>query len=395
MRDGLLIGLLNPMISMIFALTFLVFWTHDKSRKYILAVSISYLMMGLGFVFALVTADVWVLLKSVVSNAFYCGATVVLMWAVCTRAKVKTPLVLLMLIGGISIPMNTWAKLNFESMNVSLYVTNFAIGLMFGVGAWQLRKNAKQGGVERLLFWAILLVAVQFWVRPIISLSIETSINAEEYRQSFYWTMLNFSTAIFSLLVALSLIAACASDVMSKIKELSSTDLLTGLKIRRAFDEEAREMIIEQARTPLPLSMVIADIDNFKQVNDTYGHPCGDVVIADFGKLIGSAARGSDLVGRIGGEEFCVLLWNADIKGATLFAEGVRAVFGTLAVDSLPEDLRFTASFGVVAHRPGESLEDMYGRADEALYRAKNDGRNCVRGDDAKMRAPLRVVKSG
>ncbi len=392
MTDGQLIGLLNPMISMIFALTFLVFWAHDKKRKYILAIAVSYLLMGMGFLFAMFTQDIWILLKSVVSNSFYYLATVALMWAVGNRAKVRVPIYLLVAIGGASVLLNAWLKVSYESMNASLYSTNFAIGIMFGIGAWMLRKNAKKGGVERLLFWAILLVAVQFWVRPIISLSIETSINAEEYKSSFYWTMLNFSTAIFSVLVALSLIAACASDVMAQIREISTTDALTGLKIRRAFDEDAAKMIEKLGRTPLPLGMVIADIDNFKQVNDTYGHPCGDAVISAFGELIRSAARGSDLTGRIGGEEFCVMLWNADETGSTLFAEGLRSVFSTLTVDGLPEGLTFTASFGVVTHRPGESLEDMYARADVALYRAKNEGRNCVRVDKSEPGRNLKMA---
>ena len=379
MKDDQLIGLLNPLIALIFATTFLVFWLRDKQRLYILAIAISYLTMGAGFFIAFFAYSADVVMVSAVSNFCYTAATVMLVWALAVRANTNPPTVLLCSIAALSVPLNTWLKITSDNINASVYAINFCIGIMFAIGAWMLKDKAREGGVERWVYIAILLVAFQFWVRPIISLSIETNIQPLEYRQSSYWVALNFTSALFSIFIALVLIAACARDVLVDAIKDTGIDLLSGLKVRRVFDASGRDMIAKLKRTPLPLSMVLLDIDNFKRINDELGHPCGDEVISIFGKLLKDNCRESDLIGRVGGEEFCFLLWNADQPSAKAFAEELRLKISGMSINCLPREVKTTASFGVVGHQPNETLDQLYVRADKALYLAKKNGRNCVK----------------
>ncbi len=381
MKDNIFIGLLNPMIALIFASTFLMFWSRDKERTYIFVIAISYLTMGIGFLVSLFGVDEWILLRSAISNFCYAAATVMLVWALAKRANLTAPVILLSTIAAFSVPFNTWLKITSDNINASLYATNFIIGIMFGIGAWILRKNPNKNMIERALFWTILLTAIQFWVRPIISLAIETNIQPDEYRQTTYWVILNFTTALFSVLVALALIAASARDVMADVIKDTSFDHLTGLKVRRIFDEDARKMITDHSKRNAPLSLILLDVDHFKEINDTHGHPCGDQVLSLLGKLLKQTVRENDVAGRVGGEEFCIILSHTDDETAKKFAESLRLKIHRMKVDCLPAGNKISASFGMVSLKPNNnsSLDEMYARADKALYQAKQDGRNCVR----------------
>ncbi|TIO39496.1 MAG: GGDEF domain-containing protein, partial [Mesorhizobium sp.] len=123
-----------------------------------------------------------------------------------------------------------------------------------------------------------------------------------------------------------------------------------------------------------PVALVIADLDHFKRINDSYGHACGDRVIETFAGLLREAAAEHHVAGRIGGEEFAILP-GTNLAAARLFAEGARSAFGGLPIEGLPADHRCSASFGVAELAVDEDFSDLLRRADEALYAAKNAGR--------------------
>jgi diguanylate cyclase (GGDEF)-like protein len=127
------------------------------------------------------------------------------------------------------------------------------------------------------------------------------------------------------------------------------------------------------------VSLVISDLDHFKSVNDNFGHAAGDTVIVTFARFLRSAMADHHLAGRIGGEEFAVLLPGTNLVAARLFAEGARNAFASLTVDGMAPTKRFTASFGVAELAGGETISDLMERADKALYLAKNSGRDCVK----------------
>lgn len=159
---------------------------------------------------------------------------------------------------------------------------------------------------------------------------------------------------------------------------LAMTDPLTGCANRRHFMERAQDLIALSNRHGEPLSLAILDLDEFKQVNDTYGHPAGDAVLTMTGRLLGGHVRGTDVLGRIGGEEFALLMPHTPAEGAWQLADRLReAISGAYAeVDGLR--IHVTASLGVAELYPGEDFDSFYARADAALYAAKQSGRNRV-----------------
>jgi diguanylate cyclase (GGDEF)-like protein len=161
------------------------------------------------------------------------------------------------------------------------------------------------------------------------------------------------------------------------LEELATTDPLTAVANRRRFDEVLLAEAERSLRTENPLTLLMLDIDHFKSVNDAYGHPVGDVVLKAVAAQCRSAARDIDLVARVGGEEFAVLLVNVGLHEGEEVADRIRKVVGALQVE-LPghPPLGCTVSVGV-AEFAGDATELMV-RADAALYRAKAEGRNCV-----------------
>ena len=211
-----------------------------------------------------------------------------------------------------------------------------------------------------------------------VTLNLSGVLTPENYSSSLHWRVINFSTGISSLVFALTLIAMCAIDLLNQVSLIANQDLMTGLNTRRAFESNAEQMMRKLDRTPLPISLLILDIDHFKTVNDKFGHPVGDEVITQLGRLLGLRMRSADIAGRLGGEEFAVLLWNTDEVGARLLAEEVRSTFSTLPIDGIPDDKEITVSIGVAELLQLESYDSLYSRADKALYAAKNKGRNRV-----------------
>ncbi|MBN1102695.1 MAG: diguanylate cyclase [Deltaproteobacteria bacterium] len=171
-------------------------------------------------------------------------------------------------------------------------------------------------------------------------------------------------------------------DLESRILHLASTDGLTGLLNRRAFMERMEEEMHRARRQKTGLSVILADIDYFKKINDAYGHQAGDVVLQKFAEQIEGSSRPYDPVGRYGGEEFVICLPGADLSQAASVAERMRR--GVEEMINVAPDLStailITGSFGVATleQGSGEDVDSLIRRADDGLYRAKAEGRNRV-----------------
>lgn len=158
-----------------------------------------------------------------------------------------------------------------------------------------------------------------------------------------------------------------------ELEHLSVTDALTGIGNRRYFHNKIEEEIRRAKRYQHPLSLVMFDIDFFKEVNDKHGHGVGDEVLIEYTKMINSLLRDADVFCRIGGEEFMIILPHASRDEAQQIAEKLR-----IKVEECKKVIPITISFGVVEYIPGEEIEFIYKRVDDALYKAKASGRNIV-----------------
>jgi diguanylate cyclase (GGDEF)-like protein len=157
---------------------------------------------------------------------------------------------------------------------------------------------------------------------------------------------------------------------------LAQTDFLTGLNNRRAFYEHGQPLVSYCKRNARPLSAMMLDVDHFKRINDTHGHVAGDAVLHRLAQVLATNIRKSDVCGRMGGEEFAVLLPDTTIDAASSLAEKLRQAIEETPVMHEGVQLRFTASVGVSSD--GYNIDKLLDCADSALYRAKDEGRNRV-----------------
>lgn len=155
--------------------------------------------------------------------------------------------------------------------------------------------------------------------------------------------------------------------------EMSNTDKLTGIPNRRLFQEKLEEFVLRYETKGKGFSLCLVDIDFFKKVNDTYGHPIGDIVLKKLAALIVSKARSQDIVARYGGEEFAVILPDCSVEESLQIAQMLN-----LVVDQAdwPETGGLTISLGVATYSEGDTIDSIVEEADQALYASKQNGRN-------------------
>jgi diguanylate cyclase (GGDEF)-like protein len=175
------------------------------------------------------------------------------------------------------------------------------------------------------------------------------------------------------------------------VEKQARIDELTGLANRRHFEEQLAAELARVGRFGGPLAIVLADLDDFKDVNDRFGHPVGDVVLREFARALEEAIREIDIAARWGGEELVLLLPGTDLAGAAQVAERARAVLeGRVVVSPDGDPIRVTASFGVAAYPEAGSADQLLETADAALYEAKRAGKNRVASEARRS-----VVRGG
>lgn len=194
-------------------------------------------------------------------------------------------------------------------------------------------------------------------------------------RQALY-TNLAISLAVTLLVIFLTHIAI--GRYQSKIEDMASTDKLTGLLNRHACSIVLDRLMAAYRRTPCPISVLLADVDHFKEINDRYGHQAGDQVLSSLARQLKSGIRESDIAVRWGGEEFLVILQNCDQTEARQLAEKLRQLAASCIANPENPAIRVSISIGVSQFDGQESLDQTIDRADAALYSAKQSGRDQV-----------------
>ncbi len=166
--------------------------------------------------------------------------------------------------------------------------------------------------------------------------------------------------------------------VEEKMRRLASYDSLTGLFSRHSFFDSANNYLSLAKREKIVFSVMIIDLDKFKLINDKYGHPAGDAVLKLFADVVNSVARRSDIVGRLGGEEFAIVLPNTTTREAIEFSGRLHDAINKAVLKYNEVFISYTASIGLTAFDPdtSDNIDDLLARADLALYQAKRAGRN-------------------
>ncbi|MBZ9892648.1 GGDEF domain-containing protein [Mesorhizobium sp. BR1-1-3] len=380
MDTGLLIALLNPTIALALGAAFLVLWSYQRHRPYLAVLALSYSLSAIGFLLQYFTLPIGMPLTKLVSNICFSIAGCCLAGAIVHRYGRKVPYVGIGALAWGGLASFCWFLFIAPDLTWRILAMNFAFGGISLLVAAELRPVRNNGPTEKILFVLSLLSGVNFFVRTLIVVIAHGPFTSYDgFYGSSYWTTALLSHALLSLLIALCLFSAAALDVLKALKTETFTDPLSGLLNRRGFEERGMLLLRHCASARFPVALVLADLDHFKALNDVHGHGAGDRVIADFAAKLRSAAGARGVAGRIGGEEFAVLLPLSDLAAARLFAEAVRTVYSAGHVDGLPQGTKVTASFGVAARSGDEALEPLMRRADDALYKAKKNGRDSVR----------------
>ena len=200
-----------------------------------------------------------------------------------------------------------------------------------------------------------------------------------EVFESVWLTVLSFEALLFTISIAFILLAMAKERTEYCHKTAALIDPLTGIANRRAFLQDGQAQLKRQAANPRPTAVMLLDLDNFKSINDRFGHAIGDRVLEIFADVTSGCVRRVDLFGRLGGEEFAALLRDTTRDRALIVAEQIRACFADATRDVDGRPVVGTVSIGIaVSHDAVLDLSALLAQADHALYRAKDGGRNRI-----------------
>lgn len=279
-----------------------------------------------------------------------------------------------------------WTTVVNRHVGVSTAVVPFVAALSLFLSAWiVIRHRQRTRPAEAALAITMIVFGVVQLVATGLAL-MQGSIGDPDRRLVYF--EFNFLTLPGGYIaVAMFTIFMLASDMSEEMKRIAVMDQLTGLLNRRGFGEQAGKSFASARRTERPVSVVMTDIDRFKDINDEFGHAIGDLALQHFSAVLKQRRRTEDIVARMGGEEFAVVLPGTVLADAIAIAESLceQIESNPMEVDGQP--LRMTASFGVATLSVHDTcLTDIVVRADRALYRSKRSGRNRV---DIESSQPL------
>lgn len=233
---------------------------------------------------------------------------------------------------------------------------------------------------ESLEWIAALTISVFGAVQFIIaSVAYMQGPQGDPFYQDLWITLTFISVPATYVGIAITVFLMIAADLFTELREQAIRDKLTGLLNRRGLSEHATQVFAMTRRGDVPVSVVLADIDHFKTVNDRFGHAVGDKALQLIAQVLMDGRRADDLVVRMGGEEFILVLPGTSLEQGLKIADRLCSLLQATPLKHGNVDVEMTASFGVAAIAARDtSLSDAIERADEALYRSKRDGRNRV-----------------
>lgn len=262
-------------------------------------------------------------------------------------------------------------SVDFGFLRSAIVLINVSIPYIF-----TLKKCNKQYKKHRLgdrVLYGALLATILIFIGYVVIYALVFPDHKSVPLSLYFITLLIFICVLF-FGFALSIIYS----LIGKLRKEIITDRLTGAKNRNYLNDVARQLVASAKRNSTPLSLVLCDIDWFKKINDTYGHATGDQVLKEFTHIITDTLRAEDVLLRIGGEEFVILLPHNDLHQAAQTAERLRAIINKTIIDPGENHINISACFGVTQVNLDIDIDKNINNADIALYEAKRNGRNKV-----------------
>lgn len=230
-------------------------------------------------------------------------------------------------------------------------------------------------------YWFAAVVAILFAIcqllRGLYFSSVTAPVNILTFDTVWNVAMLIIG-AVTLLTMTMAAIMMVHDSMLASVEDAVNHDHMTGALSRKWLEAIARDHLVHAQKTGRPLSLLVIDLDHFKRINDTYGHAGGDEVLKEFVRVTRASLRDGDALGRLGGEEFGVLLPNTATDVAIRIAMRLREQSEQHLILGSFGECHYSISIGVATARPDENFDRLSARADSALYNAKNSGRNCV-----------------
>lgn len=400
MESSYILSTINPVVGLLFALTFFLIWKQQPDRIHILNWALAFSLGSIGFAFEFLNYfnPMFRLMDGV--NIFVPICVLLVARGVCLRYTGNAPTRLLLFILAVADLTACW--INFVHQNAFGRGLSISVGivLLLSTGIWAILKTRTRDKIDLGILVALMSAAILVLGRPVLSFFIEGAPKIGVIEDTSFWAVSLKVAGLYSLLVlAILFMLRIAADLFAELNQQSITDSLSGLLNRRGFFAAA-EAVALQATPTLPISVLLLDIDHFKKVNDSYGHQTGDKVIQTIAGLMQASVPDNAVVGRLGGEEFGIFLPNTGSMAALAFAESLRASIHLQYHACVPATHPITVSIGL-SEGTGENLELLLHLADIGLYNAKDSGRDQVRmagsevlGRDGRRR-PGKLVLSG
>lgn len=281
----------------------------------------------------------------------------------------------LMPISALGILGFNFIELLYPDTSLRVASASICLILILSMPCARLFVSPNSGKFKRWVGVMYLCILVMLFPRTVYALTTDMNLFTNAYIQTLTFLAMTLQL-VFSLPAFLLLIKEDTDQIIAR---MATTDMLTGLPNRYSFLDSAQRVFLRSRFNSGSVAVLFLDIDFFKSINDKYGHSFGDTVLAAVGRSIRECLRPTDLSCRYGGEEFVVLLHDADANSGVIVAERIRSAVAALSFSEFPE-FRFTLSVGVADGVPadGDSVDLFIGRADSALYVAKRSGRDRV-----------------
>lgn len=378
-------ALVNPIIALLFSLGFGLIWLHWREHRHLATLSMAFLCLGLGFIFYDFKILVWPAEINVGANVLYIATITLACASTFLRKNISPPvLVYLAIIASGALPF-VWYLLVEPSTLARILITSAIFAGVTSVTFVGLLRQPERTLADNLFAAAVGLAFFVAIFRPTLVLTGILQIESiGGFTASDYWTSIRAFTPLMSFLVAALFSVGIGLDVVGHLKGQADRDFLTGLLNRRGFETTGEEAVARDFASSRQPAMLVAEIDDFKKVNDTFGHKVGDAVIVAVARTLARHGE-AVLAARTGGEEFA--LYYNDIDRAELqgIARKIRAALEQVTISGLPSNYPVTLSVGLHLSYSHESLTDMMTLADQALYRAKSEGK------DRAVMTPVRL----
>ncbi|NMK48238.1 GGDEF domain-containing protein [Achromobacter sp. Bel] len=335
--------------------------------------------LGTGYAFMLVQASELSPYKQVVEDAFILGGVMLACRALQSRRRRQPPPYIDVAILLASTAMVIVSIVLFASVKLETFFVQACCALVIWRTTFSFSRQVVTTS-DKVLAAAFLFIALVLTGQCILYLAAPTPyLPLGEWRTSVWGTLIQYTGLLGSIVLTFAVFMATSYDAIERYRHQAHTDALTGLLNRRGLDS----LLASVSRRPfpdaaVPTALIMADIDNFKRINDVFGHAFGDRVLARFGALLRSEADGHICAARLGGEEFLLLLPAENLEAAAATAEQIRTNFFAQRWAPHAPNSCFTASMGVTLVQAGEPVASAMKRADDLLYEAKRRGRNCT-----------------